>query len=102
MEKTKKGSVWSYYMPGIVLLLVTGTILWLLLWIPLQIYLATIAVAFSVHYFFLKKESHPLGLSLEEINDAERISVCIVGAGFSGICMAIKLKQAGIVFRFVT
>jgi hypothetical protein len=99
MAKTKKGSVWSFYMPGIVLLVVAAIILWLLFCIPLKVYVTTCLVAFSVYHFFLKKESHPLGLSPEEIDDAERISVCIVGAGFSGICMAIKLKQAGIIFR---
>jgi cation diffusion facilitator CzcD-associated flavoprotein CzcO len=32
--------------------------------------------------------------------DSKKISVCIVGAGFSGLCMAIKLKKAGINFRY--
>ncbi len=88
-------------MPGIVLLVVALIILWLLFYIPLYIYLTTICMAFSFYHFILKNESHPLGLTPEEIDDAQRISVCIVGAGFSGICMAIKLKQAGIIFRFV-
>ena len=28
-------------------------------------------------------------------------SVCIVGAGFSGLCMGVKLKKAGIPFRIL-
>ena len=32
--------------------------------------------------------------------DSKKMSVCIVGAGLSGLCMAIKLKKAGINFRW--
>ena len=29
------------------------------------------------------------------------IEVCIIGAGYSGICMAVRLKQMGIKFRII-
>ena len=101
MEKPKKSVGLSYFMPGIVLLFVIGILFLILLCIPIYIYVTTTLVALLLHRLFFKKAVlHPWHLSPEEIEDSKRISVCVVGAGFSGLCMAIKLKKAGINFRF--
>ena len=101
MERPKKSVGLSYFMPGIVLLFVIGILFLILLCIPIYIYVTTTLVALLLHRLFFKKAVlHPWHLSPEEIEDSKRISVCVVGAGFSGLCMAIKLKKAGINFRF--
>ena len=35
------------------------------------------------------------------LKDNNKINVCVVGAGFSGLCMGVKLKKAGINFKIL-
>ena len=35
------------------------------------------------------------------IKGQDKINVCVIGAGFSGLCMGVKLKKAGIKFRIL-
>ena len=41
------------------------------------------------------------GSSIHNENARKNVNVCIVGAGFSGLCMGIKLKMAGIRFTII-
>ena len=34
-------------------------------------------------------------------NSDDKANICIVGAGFSGLCMGVKLKKAGFKFRIL-
>ena len=48
--------------------------------------------------YFRKKESK----SADFLNNSDdRANICIVGAGFSGLCMGVKLKKAGFKFRIL-
>lgn len=40
-------------------------------------------------------------LALERAMRLSRDDVLIIGAGFSGICMGIKLREAGVPFRII-
>jgi FlaA1/EpsC-like NDP-sugar epimerase len=84
MTKIKKGTALGYFMPGIIILCVLSFITLCLLCVPTYIYLSTLTVAGLVHYFMIKRHEHPWGLNQDQIEDSKKISVCIVGAGFSG------------------
>ena len=84
MTKIKKGTALGYFMPGIIIVCVLSFFGLCLLCVPTYIYLSTITVAGLVHYFMFKRQEHPWGLNQDQIEDAKRISVCIVGSGFSG------------------
>lgn len=41
-------------------------------------------------------EGHPMNASTRPSGPADCVDIAIIGSGFAGLCMAIKLKQAGL------
>ena len=82
---------------GLILALITYV---LLLW-PAYYYVGLfLAIYFAkrIHELFGAKKDKEDAIF---IKGQTKASVCIVGAGFSGLCMGIKLKKAGISFRIL-
>ena len=94
----------NYYIPGhgfiISCILITAIILayvsYVLLTFPTYYYLSLYLLYYIYKEAFHKSKAKP---SFPPKNT--KTNVCIVGAGFSGLCMGIKLKKAGIPFRIL-
>jgi hypothetical protein len=93
------GAYLAWMVPFVVLF---GILAYILLITPLYCYVASIAIGFFVYKFLGKFKT-----SQQDLDDAifikghKKANVCIVGAGFSGLCMGVKLKQAGVTFRIL-
>ena len=98
----------NYYIPGhgfiISCILITAIILayvsYVLLTLPTYYYLCL----FLLYYIYNEAESGIFGKGQAKpsyVPKNTETNVCIVGAGFSGLCMGIKLKKAGIPFRIL-
>ena len=74
-----------------------GPILYIFL--TLQVYVLVLFGAIVYKIYSWKCTDIDLDFGLE--NSRNNINVCIVGAGFSGLCMGIKLKKAGIPFKII-
>lgn len=57
----------SYYLPGIVLLGVAGIVFLVLSFIPVYVYLSSLAIAAAVHHVLVRMRSHPWQLNQDEI-----------------------------------
>ena len=94
----------NYYIPGhgfiISCILITAIILayvsYILLTFPTYYYLSLYLSYYIYKEAFNNSKSKP-SFPLKNT----KTNVCIVGAGFSGLCMGIKLKKAGIPFRIL-
>ena len=88
----------NYYIPGhgfiISCILITAIIIayvsYFLLTFPTYYHLSLFLICYIYKEAFNKSKSK-----------ITKTNVCIVGAGFSGLCMGIKLKKAGIPFRIL-
>ena len=94
----------NYYIPGhgfiVSCILITAIILayvsYVLLTFPTYYYLSLLLLYYIYKEAFHKSKAKP---SFPPKNN--KTNVCIVGAGFSGLCMGVKLKKAGIKFRIL-
>ena len=84
MTEIKKGTALGYFLPGIIILCSLSFLVLCLLCVPTYIYLSALTAAGLVHFLVLKRQEHPWGLNLDQVEDSKKMSVCIVGAGFSG------------------
>ena len=76
---------------------ILGLLAYFLLNLPFYIY-----VFFGLSYLIYKtKVQNTENVSSVFIREAENINVIVVGSGFSGLTMGIKLKEAGIPFRIL-
>ena len=76
---------------------ILGLFAYFLLNLPFYIY-----VFFGLSYLIYKtKVQNTENVSSVFIREAENINVIVVGSGFSGLTMGIKLKEAGIPFRIL-
>ena len=76
---------------------ILGLFAYFLLNLPFYIY-----VFFGLSYLIYKtKVQNTEIVSSVFIREAENINVIVVGSGFSGLTMGIKLKEAGIPFRIL-
>ena len=73
---------------------ICGVLAYFLLTLPVYYYALIGFVWFFVQKYFHKKDSK----NADFINDS---GICVVGAGFSGLCMGVKLKKAGFKFRIL-
>ena len=99
MEKVKAPGHLSIVLPSIFFGLIITFITYLLLLWPAYYYVGLfLAIYFAkrIHDLFGAKQDKEDAIF---IKGQTKASVCIVGAGFSGLCMGIKLKKAGIPFR---
>ena len=63
-------------------------------------------VFFGVVVFLIKKYYYCNGekdstFDLLKKSQGTKVNICVVGAGFSGLCMGVKLKNAGIKFQIL-
>ena len=77
---------------------ICGVLVYFLLTLPVYYYAFIGFVWFFVQKYFYKKE--PKSADCVNNND-DTTNICVVGAGFSGLCMAVKLKKAGFKFRIL-
>ena len=73
----------------------------ILLYYILSTTFIVVAIWAAVIYYYVRGRSQEQDDTRKDKESLEKISVCIVGGGASGICMAIKLKEAGIRFRLI-
>ena len=93
------------YRPGhMSFLLVTGSFLsicgllvFILLTLPLYYYVLFGIIVFLFKKMFFDRDS----TSSIFIKCQDKATVCVVGAGFSGLAMGVKLKKAGFKFRIL-
>ena len=68
----------------------------------LQVYelmvIIIIGAFFNWHSYKISQESFIKGNSKPSSQKNNQVNVCIVGSGFSGICMAVTLKRANVPF----
>lgn len=57
-------------------------------------WLGVVVILSCIHWCFFRKKQYRLN-----DNESRNTSVVIVGAGFSGLCMAIKLQEANVRFK---
>ena len=74
---------------------ILGLVAYYLLNLPCYIY-----VSLGLVYLIYNRHNTE-NVSAVFIREAENIKVCVVGSGFSGLTMGIKLKEAGIPFRIL-
>ena len=65
--KKKPSGILSYYLPGIVLLGVAGIVFLILSFVPVYVYLSSLAIAAAVHHVLVRRRSHPWQLTEDEI-----------------------------------
>ena len=74
-----------------------GLLVFILLTLPLYYYALFGLIVFLVKKFYLDKDL----TSSVFIKCHDKANICVVGAGFSGLAMGVKLKKAGIKFRIL-
>ena len=79
-----------------IFLAIIGFAVYFVLTLPLFYFVILALVAFWAKKFLFEEELDEQAIFIRE---HEKAKVCIVGTGFSGLCMAVKLKKAGIKFR---
>ena len=76
---------------------ICGLFIYILLTLPLYYYVLFGLIVFLVKNFFFDTDS----TSSIFIKYQDKATVCVVGAGFSGLAMGVKLKKAGVKFRIL-
>ena len=82
----------------LILSLALFSISYFILTLPVYVLVVLGAIAYKIFSWRYMNSGSNVNLndSLEE-----GVSVCIVGSGFSGLCMGIKLKESGVPFRII-
>ncbi len=75
---------------------IAGSLLYFLLIQPT--YINIILVLIAIIYLNRSNQENEDAIFIKGHDKAD---VCIVGGGFSGLCMAAKLKEAGLKFRLI-
>ncbi len=97
-------SIRAYYLP--IVLLIYFTILLLLCQYVLNTKLYVVVLwslaGYHAYQSFFKTKKLESDEDYElSADQRERLNVIVIGAGFSGICIGVKLKKEGIPFRIV-
>ena len=73
-------------------------LIYYLLTLPLCYFILGALIFYLISKYYSTEEAKKEAIF---IKGHDKIDVCIVGAGFSGLCMAVKLKKAGIKFKIL-
>ena len=92
MSQNKPGHK-SFLALHLILWTILGSLVIFLLKLPIFIYLLLL-----IPYFYYGQKSEDKSVF---IRDGQNINVIVIGSGFSGLTMGLKLKEAGIPFRIL-